>query len=249
MLDLTAGRTTDDHRAMLDFNRFQVLTFDCYGTLIDWETGIFSALHPILAAHHKTVADAELLQLYSELEAQAEQGPYRSYRSVLESVVAGFGNRLGFKPTETELRSLAGSLARWSPFPDTAEALRDLKDRYQLAVISNVDNDLFSATAPQLGVTFDHVITAEKAGCYKPDLNIFKLALKETGVLPERVLHVGQSIYHDVIPAQALGIATVWVNRVSPRPNAGAAKSAQGKPDLEVKDMKTLAAAVHQIKP
>src|SRR5580704_10907043 len=207
---------------MLDFTRFQVLTFDCYGTMIDWETGIFSALRPILAAHNKSISDSALLQSYSELEAAAEQGKYLHYRDVLQSVVRGFGERLGFSPT-------------------TAEALRTLKSRHQLAVISNVDDDLFAATAPKLGVAFDQVITAQQAGCYKPCMRIFTLAEKRIGVSRDQWLHVGQSIYHDVIPAQSLGLATVWVNRSSPRPGAGAAKAAAGKPDLEVPDLRTLA--------
>jgi 2-haloacid dehalogenase len=226
---------------MLDFTRFKVLTFDCYGTLIDWETGIFSALRPILAAHDKPIADAALLQLYSELEASAEQGEFLRYRDVLQSVVRGFGQRLGFSPTDAEVRSLPASLANWQPFPDTVEALRKLKSRYQLAVISNVDDDLLAATAPKLGVAFDHVITAQQAACYKPCMRIFKLAEERTGVSRDQWLHVGQSIYHDVIPAQSLGIATVWVNRPSPRPGSGAAKAATGKPDLEVPNLKTLA--------
>jgi 2-haloacid dehalogenase len=226
---------------MLDLTRFKVLTFDCYGTMIDWETGIFSALRPILAAHKKSIADSALLQLYSELEASAEQGEFLRYRDVLQSVVRGFGERLGFSPSAAEVRSLPDSLANWRPFPDTVEALHKLKSRYQLAVISNIDDDLFAATAPKLGVAFSHVITAQQAGCYKPCMKIFELAEERTGVSREQWLHVGQSIYHDVIPAQSLGIATVWVNRPSPRPGAGAAKAAAGKPDLEVPNLKTLA--------
>jgi 2-haloacid dehalogenase len=226
---------------MLDLTRFKVLTFDCYGTMIDWETGIFSALRPILAAHKRSIPDSELLQLYSELEASAEQGEFLRYRDVLQSVVRGFGERLGFSPTDAEVRSLPDSLVNWQPFPDTVEALRKLKSRYQLAVISNVDDDLFAATAPKLGVAFDHVITAQQAACYKPCMRIFKLAEERTGVSRDQWLHIGQSIYHDVIPAQSLGIATVWVNRPSPRPGAGAAKAAAGTPDLEVPNLKTLA--------
>jgi len=226
---------------MLDLTHFKVLTFDCYGTMIDWETGIFSALRPILAAHKKSIADSELLQLYSELEASAEQGEFLRYRDVLQSVVRGFGEHLEFVPTDAEVRSLPDSLANWPPFPDTVEALRKLKSRYQLAVISNVDDDLFAATAPKLGVAFNHVITAQQVGCYKPCMRIFKLAEERTGVSRDQWLHIGQSIYHDVIPAQSLGIATVWVNRPSPRPDAGAAKAAAGKPDLEVPDLRTLA--------
>jgi 2-haloacid dehalogenase len=226
---------------MLDFIRFKVLTFDCYGTMIDWETGIFSALRPFLTRHNKSIPDSALLEIYSELELKAEQGEYLRYRDVLQSVVRGFGERLGFSPTEAEMRSLPESLADWQPFPDTVEALRRLKTRYQLAVISNVDDDLFASTAPKLGVAFDHVITAQQAGCYKPCRRMFELVEDRIGVSREQWLHVGQSIYHDVIPAQSLGVATVWVNRPSPRPGAGAATAASGKPDLEVPDLKTLA--------
>jgi 2-haloacid dehalogenase len=226
---------------MFDLTRFKVLTFDCYGTMIDWESGIFSALRPILAAHDKKITDSALLELYSELELSAEQGEFLRYRDVLQSVVRGFGKRLGFLPTDAEIRSLPESLANWQPFPDTVAALRKLKSRYQLAVMSNVDDDLFAATAPKLGVAFSQVITAQQAGCYKPCMRIFKLAEERIGATREHWLHVGQSAYHDVIPAQSLGIATVWVNRRSPRPGAGAAKAAAAKPDLEVPDLQTLA--------
>jgi 2-haloacid dehalogenase len=226
---------------MLDLSRFKVLTFDCYGTMIDWENGIFSALRPILSAHDKNITDAELLELYSELELRAEQSEYLRYREVLQSVVRGFGERLGFSPTDAEVRSLPESLANWPPFPDTVEALRKLKARYQLAVMSNIDDELFALSATKLGVAFDYVITAQQAGCYKPCMRMFKLAEDQIGVSREQWLHVGQSIFHDVIPAQSLGIATVWVNRPSPRPGAGAANAASGKPDLEVPDLQTLA--------
>ncbi len=226
---------------MLDLTRFKVLTFDCYGTMIDWESGIFSALRPILAAHDKMLSDSALLALYAELELAAEQGEYLRYRDVLQSVVRGFGQRLGFSPTDAEVRSLPESVAAWQPFPDTVEALRKLKGRYQLAVMSNIDDDLFAATASKLEVAFSNVITAQQAGCYKPCMNIFKLAEQRIGVNHDQWLHVGQSIYHDVIPAQSLGLATVWVNRRSPRPGAGAAKAATATPDLEVPDLQTLA--------
>ena len=227
--------------SMLDLSRFKVLTFDCYGTMIDWETGIFSALRPILEAHDQKIRDSVLLKLYSELEASAEQGEFLRYRDVLQSVVRGLGERLGFLPTDAEVRSLPESLANWQPFPDTVGSLRKLKSRYRLAVMSNIDDDLFATTAPKLGVAFDNVITAQQAGCYKPCMKMFQLAEDRIGVSREDWLHVGQSIYHDVIPAQSLGIATVWVNRRSPRPGAGAAKAADAKPDLEVPDLQTLA--------
>ncbi len=201
---------------MLNFAQFRLVSFDCYGTLIDWETGIFSALRPILAAHGKTIADSELLRLYSELESEAQQGEFHPYREVLQSVVRGFGKHLGFNPTESEARSLPDSLPNWPPFPDTIAALGKLKQRYQLAVISNVDDDLFAPTARRLQVPFDYVITAQQARAYKPSLQMFKLAQQRTGVVPGQWLHVAQSVYHDVIPARSLGISTVWVNRPSP---------------------------------
>jgi len=226
---------------VLDFSRLHILTFDCYGTLIDWESGIFAALRPILAGHGKTVADAALLELYGELEAKAEQGSFQSYRHVLQSVVHGFGERFGFTPSEAEARSLPESLCNWQPFPDTVAALRKLKTRCRLAIISNVDDDLFASTAPKIEVNFDHIITAQQAQAYKPSLKIFRLAQEKIGVAPEHWLHVGQSIYHDVIPAQSLGLATVWVNRLSPRIGIGAVKAAEAKPDVEVSSLAALA--------
>jgi 2-haloacid dehalogenase len=129
------------------------------------------------------------------------------------------------------------------PWTDTVDALRELKKRYRLAIISNVDDDMFAATARHLQVPFDHVITAQQAQCYKPCREIFDLALKRIGEAPEKVLHVGQSVYHDVMPAKSLGLSTVWVNRPSARPGVGAVKAASGRPDLEVSSLAQLAEA------
>ena len=228
---------------MLDFNRFEILTFDCYGTLINWEAGILSALRRIFTAHGKKIDDATLLKLYGDFELSAEAGTFHSYRAVLESVVRRFGAELGFTPTAEEARSLPDSLPTWKPWPDTVAALRQLKTRFRLAILSNVDDDLFAATRPHLGVELDEVITAQQAQAYKPSLKVFELALARIKAAAHRVLHVGQSIYHDVIPAQALGLATVWVNRPSARPGVGAVKSAEAKPDLTVTSLAELAAA------
>jgi 2-haloacid dehalogenase len=231
---------------MLDFSRFEILTFDCYGTLIDWESGILSALHRILKAHGKKIDDVTLLKLYGDFEQHSEQGAFLRYREVLGSVVRQFGDHLGFTPTTAEMYSLPDSLPSWKPWPDTVAALRRLKTRFRLAILSNVDDDLFAGTRPQLGVEFDEVITAEQARAYKPSLKIFELALNRVQAPLHRVLHVGQSIYHDVIPAQALGLATVWVNRPSIRPNVGAVKAAEGKPDLIVSSLSELATVAVQ---
>lgn len=226
---------------MLDFNRFEVLTFDCYGTLINWEAGILPVLHRVLAAHGKKADDVTLLKLYGDFEELSEQGEFHPYRTVLESVVRRFGANMGFSPTNEEAAALPNSLPSWKPWPDTVEALRKLKTRFRLAILSNVDDDLFAATRPQLGVDFDEVITAQQAKAYKPSHKMFELALSRVGAPAHRILHVGQSIYHDVIPAQALGLATVWVNRPSARPGIGAVKAADAKPDWTVTELKDLA--------
>ena len=230
---------------MLDFSRFEIFTFDCYGTLINWEDGILNCLHRILAAHGRNIDDGAILQLYGDFEARAEQGKYRRYREVLQSVVRQFGEQLGFSATDEEAKSLPESLKDWRPWPDTVAALRQLQSRFRLAIISNVDDDLFATTLPQLEVRFDQIITAQQARAYKPSLKIFELALSRLGADPGHVLHVGQSVYHDVVPAQSLGMGTVWVNRPSPRTGVGAVKAAEGRPDLQVSNLAELAAKIN----
>lgn len=220
---------------------FDLITFDCYGTLIDWETGIFSALKPALANHGLSIPDSELLELYGEFEVIAESGEYQGYCDVLRSVVRSFAERLKFAPSANEVEALQESVRNWRPWPDTVDALRRLAKRYRLAIISNIDDDLFAFTRPSLGVDFDSVTTAQQARCYKPGRAIFELALQRAKVTHDRILHVGQSIYHDVLPAQLFGLATVWVNRPSPRAGVGAVVKAEGKPDLEISDLASLA--------
>jgi len=229
---------------MLDFSRFRVITFDCYGTLIDWESGILGALRPILFAHHAQMDDSEILRLYGEFEAEAEAGEYRSYREVLRDVVTRFGRRLNFEPTSPEQDSLPESIKNWEPFADSTSALRQLKSTLQVGIISNVDDDLFAATERKLQTDFDFVITAGQAGAYKPSLKIFELAQKKLDVNRSEWVHAGQSVYHDVIPAQSLGLATVWVNRPSLRPNIGAVRHGDAQPDATVTSLADLARLV-----
>ena len=224
---------------------FEWITFDCYGTLIDWETGIVTALGTVLGSHGIRWQSEQILALYAQLESdlESETREYTPYRNVLAQVVIGFGERLGFVPTASEVRSLPDSLSSWRPFPDTVPALRKLKQRFfKLGIISNTDDDLFAETAKHLQIDFDEVVTAQQARSYKPALNNFRLAIQRIGVPKEKILHVAQSVYHDIIPARGLGLATVWVNRRGGRPGSGATKSALGNPDLEVKALKTLAA-------
>ncbi|HVP50875.1 MAG TPA: haloacid dehalogenase type II [Terriglobales bacterium] len=222
---------------MLAFDSFQAITFDCYGTLIDWESGILRVFQPLLAEHGKRVPDEQILALYGELEPAIQSGEYLPYRVVLEEVVRGMGQHFGFSVSTDEARGLAASLKNWMPYPDTVAALRALKGRYRLGIISNTDDDLFSDTARHLRVAFDWVITAEQARAYKPARAIFELALRKIGLAPEKVLHAGQSIFHDVIPARQMGMATLLVTRRGP----GATKRVAAQADLEVPDLKTLA--------
>lgn len=228
----------------IDPDAYELLTFDCYGTLIDWESGILSALRPILSRHGVTAGDEEILSLYAELEPEAEEPPYRPYRDVLARVVDGMGRRLGFEPSSGERDRLAASIEAWPPFPDTTESLRRLQERYKLGVVSNVDDALFEGSARRIGIRFDGVVTAMRARAYKPDLKVFRAALDEFRIPRERILHVAQSLFHDVAPARALGLATVWVNRRSGRSGSGATPPSPATPDLEVPDLAALARAL-----
>jgi 2-haloacid dehalogenase len=229
----------------IDFSRFDVLSFDCYGTLVDWETGILEALRPFLAGRGASLGDETILELYAKLESGAERGSYISYREVLSRVVHGFGRELGFHVPNADASFLADSLFRWPAFPDTVSALRRLKKEFALAVISNVDRDLFASTEQQLGVELDWVVTAEDAGTYKPSRNNFLYAQRAIGVSPQRWLHAAQSLYHDVAPAKSLGISTIWVNRRRGRTGTGATPPADVRPHLEVTSLSDLADAVH----
>lgn len=222
---------------MLDFDSFEAITFDCYGTLIDWETGMLGILRPLLASHRVSASDEQILAAYAELEPAIQSAGYLRYRLVLVEVVRRLARHFGFSATEDEARRLADSLPDWAPFPDTVDALRTLKQKYRLGIISNTDNDLFAGTAKHLKTDLDWVITAEQARAYKPARTIFEFALQRIGLPAGKVLHAGQSIFHDVIPAKAMGMGTVLVTRRG----FGAVKRVSSQPDEIVSDLKTLA--------
>ena len=226
---------------MLDFDRFGVLTFDCYGTLIDWESGILGAVRPVFARYSVGADDRQILETYAELEAEHEAGKYVNYETVLRLVMDGMSHRFHFEADPEELGCLARSMAKWEPFSDTIDALRRFKSRYKLAVVSNVDDRLFARTAGRLGVPFDWVVTAEQVHAYKPSLAVFERALEEIGYPPRRVLHVAQSVYHDIIPARSIGLSAVWVNRREGKEGSGATLPASASPDLVVRDLEMLA--------
>jgi 2-haloacid dehalogenase len=227
----------------LDFREFEVLTFDCYGTLIDWETGIAAGLRALTATDGREVADEQLLAAYAGHEAALEAGPYLRYRDVLAHSAASVCRDFGISPTDGELATFGVSVGEWPAFPDSATALAALQERFRLAVITNCDDDLFARSAARLGTTFDWVVTAESVGSYKPDRRNFEVALERIGLPPGRILHVAQSLFHDHVPAKAMGLATVWIDRRRDRPGFGATPPAEATPDASFPDMASFAAA------
>ena len=216
-----------DRGAELDPDAFDVLTFDCYGTLVDWQHGIVDYLQPVLTRHDAHVTDDFILEFFAETEPVLQRQGGK-YADVLRGVLDRFGTRLGFVPTAAERDGFPASLGEWKPFPDTIDALTRLGQRFRLAVISNVDDALFSLTRKALDIEFAHVITAEAAGAYKPDHRVFEAALAELGCGRDRILHVAESLYHDIAPASELEFATVWIDRN--RGAQGAARGADAQP-------------------
>ena len=191
-------------------NDYDALTFDCYGTLIDWGAGLVDHLQPLLLERDAHVIDDFLLEFFADVEPEIQAAGVL-YADVLREVLRRLGSRLGFTPDDELLDAFAASVARWPAFPDTVPALERLGEHFDLVVVSNVDNALFAGSAERLGVDFKHVITAEDVGAYKPDRRMFDHARQLLG--DARILHVAQSVYHDIEPATALGLPTVWIRR------------------------------------
>lgn len=212
------------------------LTFDCYGTLIDWNGGISSVLGAVFGADDVP----RLLARYHELEPQIEAERYRSYRQVLDLCLAGLAMEEGRALADGEATALSDSLERWPAFPEVPETLGRLQDAgWRLAILSNCDRDLIAASLPRLGVRFDRVITAEDVGSYKPDHGHWRRFSELTGADHGRHVHVGASLFHDVAPAGELGIPRVWVNRLG--------EPAGPVPDREVPDLGGVPEAAGQL--
>jgi 2-haloacid dehalogenase len=221
----------------IDYDAFDALTFDCYGTLIDWETGILAALAP-----HIGDADREdVLERFARHEAELEAGPYLPYKEVLAGCLRKLGEELGFTPTDEEAATFGTSVKEWPAFQDSPQALGQLKQRFKLAVITNCDDDLFAASNEKLGVEFDHVITAEQARGYKPREENFHFAFERIDVPRERILHVAQSLFHDHVPAKRLGMTTVWIDRRHDKAGGGATPPADAQPDARFPDLQAFA--------
>jgi len=229
----------------LDYGAFDALTFDCYGTLIDWEAGILAALRSALPAGEGSTDDA-LLEEYANAETTLEAGGYRRYREILGQGLTAVARAHGAEPTQDDVARLGGSVVDWPAFPDSHDALARLETRFRLGVLTNCDDDLFAASNTRLGVDFDWIVTAQQVGSYKPDERNFQTLiarLAADGVAQPRILHVAQSLFHDHAPAQRLGFRSVWIDRRHDRSGAGATPPADARPDATYPSMAAFATA------
>ena len=245
VLDRNRGKPQKKIVKPLKFDHFKVVSFDCFGTLIDWETGILEAIKSVFIWHKIEIPDRQILELYASFESQLQKKRrFLGYREILRRVILRFGQSLGFRPSEDDVLVLEEQLAEWSPFEDSIETLKALRagGRYQVIIASNIDTDLFNGSAEALQHCFDAVITAQQVGAYKPSERVFEAIVEQSGVEPKEILHVAQSLYHDINPASDLGMKTVWVNRHGTRESFGATPAAVADPDLVVTDLRTLSA-------
>ena len=205
---------------------FKALTFDCYGTLIDWETGILAALEPLLNAGELTLEREAVLAEFARHEAAQEVAtPAMLYRELLAQVHRRLAREWRVSVPEALHVAFGASVPRWPVFADTPSALQYLGRHYQLIILSNVDRDSFAGSKEKLGVEFDAICTAQDIGSYKPDARNFRYlidAVAKLGIDRGQILHTAQSLYHDHAPAQAAGLATAWIDRRDSRAGWGA---------------------------
>ncbi len=234
----------------MKFTDFEALSFDCYGTLIDWEAGIAAVLHPWAQRSGLEPDREQLLETYGGAEARAElDHPSERYPDILARGFRSVGEELGGPVSEDDATSLATSVPNWPAFADSSNALKVLGERFKLIILSNVDRASFAGSQARLGDEFASVLTAEDIGSYKPSPRNFDALAAEVarlGVADGRLLHVAQSLFHDHLPAKRAGLHTVWINRRHNRPGWGAtpAPPADVARDWEFPSMAAFAGAV-----
>jgi 2-haloalkanoic acid dehalogenase type II len=221
---------------------FAALTFDCYGTLIDWEAGIAKALDVFARPHGVSAGAEDLLTAFSRHENRLqEENPGTLYPELLARSLKMIGSELEIPASDAEAAAFGASVKDWPAFPDSAKALRYLKRHYKLVIVSNVDRASFKHSNAKLGVEFDLVITAQDVGAYKPAPGHFHRAFAELakqGVPKDKILHTAQSLFHDHVPAKSLGLTSIWINRRQGKAGTGATKKAAPvTPDWEVPSM------------
>lgn len=225
---------------------FDALTFDCYGTLIDWERGILSELKPWVQKNGLTIDDGEILEAFAELEPQHQaKTPDQLYPDVLTAVYLDLGKRWHIPADPDDAVAFGQSIGRWPAFADSTASLQYLKGHYRLVVLSNVDRASFADSNKKLDVAFDRIITAQDVGSYKPDPRNFEHLISELadmGIEKKKILHTAQSLFHDIAPAQAAGLHTAWVNRRRGKAGGGATAppTYSVTPDFEVASLEEL---------
>lgn len=214
-------------------SEFKVLTFDTYGTLIDWEDGILASLGPLLSQLESPPSDEAVLQRFGELESHWEdESPEMLYFEILETVHLALAEEWGLRQSVAEAERFSHSVGRWPAFPDSAEALAYLRNGFKLVTLTNCDRENYAGSAAQLGHPWDMILTAEDIGSYKPSLINFDYLLhhvrNEFGVEKEDILHVAQSLYHDHVPAAQIGLASAWIDRRGAKAGGGATLPPEG---------------------
>jgi len=227
---------------------FNTLTFDCYGTLIDWETGIHTALQP-LAAKVGGLSRDTVLEAFGRAEATQEaETPGMIYSGILTEVHRRLAKEWGVAASEEDHRRFGASVPDWPAFPDSPEALAYLKQHYRLVILSNVDRVSFAGSNRRLGVTFDAICTAQDIGSYKPDLANFEYMLRHLagmGIGKADILHTAQSLFHDHVPAKKIGLATAWIDRRHDQSGWGATPkpAEEGRYDFRFESLGAMAEA------
>jgi len=229
---------------------FKALTFDCYGTLIDWESGMVAALQPLVSKVARPLSRNDMLEAHARHESRQQlQTPGKLYRELLAVVYKRLAEEWNVTVSWEECLAYGRSVRDWPAFPDTAEALRELKQHYQLVILSNVDNESFAFSNARLGVAFDAIYTAEDIGSYKPAAGNFDYmltSLADRGIAKADILHTAESMFHDHKPANAIGLASCWIYRRHADEGFGATMNPGAMPhyDFRFTSLGDLAAAV-----
>ena len=226
---------------------FTTLTFDCYGTLIDWEGGIRAALRAWAEASRLDAGPEALIEAHSRNEHRVQdENPAMPYPQILAEVLRGMAADFGVAVSDANARAFGASVGEWPAFPDSPGALAYLKEHYKLVILSNIDGASFARSNEKLGVVFDAVFTAEDIGSYKPDLANFHYLLDKLGamgVAKGDILHTAQSLYHDHGPAKELGLASCWIDRHGTAGESSATPAPEATPNFRFHTMEALAAA------
>jgi 2-haloalkanoic acid dehalogenase type II len=221
----------------MKLENFKALTFDCYGTLIDWETGIYAALQPLLKKGGVTLKRDDVLAAFGRHEAAQEAAtPQMIYAELLAEVHRRLAREWNVTDDEKDAVAFGKSVPDWPAFPDTVASLQYLQRYYKLVILSNVDRASFAGTNERLGVTFDAICTAQDIGSYKPNPRNFAYLINTVaglGVAQQAILHTAESLYHDHAPAQAAGLASAWIHRRHQQDGFGATSPPEGTPKYD----------------